>query len=224
VRRIGHSVRVVEPRTHWDDVYSSRAPEELSWYESLPAVSLRFVETLRPAPATVVDVGAGTSHLVDALLSDGYEDVTVLDVSATALDEVRKRLGDRATTVRFVEQDVLSWRPGRVFDVWHDRAVFHFQVAPRERAQYVRVASECLAEDGVAVLATFAEDGPEQCSGLPVARYSAASLAATFPSLSLVAAERVEHRTPSGLVQPFTYVALRRATSDAMKERGLRSS
>jgi SAM-dependent methyltransferase len=200
---------VVEPRTHWDAVYSSRASYELSWYEALPAVSLRLIETLRPPPASIVDVGAGTSLLVDALLTHGYGDVTVLDASVTALGEVRERLGDRATGVRFIEQDVLSWRPGRVFDLWHDRAVFHFQVTPNERAQYVRVVSECLAEDGVLVLATFAEDGPEQCSGLPVVRYSAESLAGAFPSLSLVASERVEHRTPSGVVQPFTYVALR---------------
>jgi hypothetical protein len=158
----------------------------------------------------VVDVGAGTSTLVDELVRAGYGDLTVLDVSAKALEVVGARLGTAAGRVSYVDHDVLTWTPSRTFDLWHDRAVFHFLTSDDERKQYARVALTAMSEQGVLVIATFAEDGPESCSGLPVARYSADALAAVFPTLRLIHSERVEHRTPWGAVQPFTYTVFMR--------------
>jgi SAM-dependent methyltransferase len=208
--RTGHHAWVANRRDHWQEVYGSTAPERVSWYEPEPSTSLRLVCEQLPTSASVVDVGAGTGALVDGLLSRGFDDLTVLDISRTALEDVRARLGERATSVDFLECDVLSWKPERRFDLWHDRALFHFMTEADTRSQYVRVVEQALSDRGVLVLATFAEDGPERCSGLPVMRYSARALADAFPLLRTVRSERVEHVTPNGMVQPFTYAVLRR--------------
>jgi SAM-dependent methyltransferase len=210
VRRTGQYACVADRRSHWQEVYGSTASDAVSWYESVPSASLRLVRDEVSPSAAVVDVGAGAAHLVDGLLASGFDDLTALDISSEALQEVRGRLGSRAESVDFLEGDVLSWRPGRTFDLWHDRAVFHFMTDPDARARYARVVAAALSDQGVLVLATFAEDGPERCSGLPVARYSAHALGDAFPFLTLDRSERVEHITPSGTVQPFTYVVLRR--------------
>jgi hypothetical protein len=201
---------VADRRDHWNDIYASVDPEAVSWYEPVPAVSLRLIRSVASPSSSVVDVGAGESTLVDQLLADGFEDTTLVDISSTALHAVRRRLGDAAKKVRFVESDVLVWQVDRAFDLWHDRAVFHFLTSTDEREQYVRLTSEAVTEHGAIVLATFAEDGPDHCSGLRVERYSAAALAGLFPSFELAHAERIEHITPSASVQPFTYVVLQR--------------
>jgi ubiquinone/menaquinone biosynthesis C-methylase UbiE len=164
-----------------------------------------------PPGGSVIDVGAGASTLADTLVDSGWTDVTVLDVSRTALAVVRERLGERQRSVSFVVADVLSWQPGRTFDAWHDRAVFHFLIRPDQREKYVATASRAVRPGGVLVLGTFAADGPTQCSGLPTARYDADALAAAFaPGFTLEHSEREEHVTPGGAVQPFTWVVLRR--------------
>ena len=197
---------------HWEGVYTTRPLTELSWYEREPAASLRLVRQVATGPsAAVVDVGAGASRLVDHLLGYGFGDVTVLDLSQRALAEVRARLGERARDVTFVQQDVLTWEPVRQYDVWHDRAVFHFLTERVARDRYVEAAARTVRAGGSLVLATFAEDGPTQCSGLPVERYSAQGLDEVFAgSFSLVEHERHEHVTPGGTVQPFSWVVLRR--------------
>lgn len=199
---------------HWQEVYSSRAPNEVSWFQAEPAMSLQLLAEIGAEPSdAVVDIGGGASRLVDRLLSRGFEDLTVLDVAGRALAEVRRRLGARATGVTFVEGDVLTWTPGRRYDVWHDRAVFHFLVEPGERDRYVRLAARTVRDGGHVVVAAFADDGPPQCSGLPVARYSAEALAGEFShGFTVVAHEREEHVTPQGVLQPFTWVVLRRGS------------
>jgi trans-aconitate methyltransferase len=148
---------------------------------------------------------------VDRLLDDGYVDLTLLDVSARALEALRTRLGDRATRVRFVHSDVLDWVPERSFDVWHDRAVFHFLTDADARARYADRAAAAVRPGGSLVVATFAADGPTHCSGLPVRRHTPGELARTFaPAFTLAADEREEHVTPAGVVQPFSWVVLRR--------------
>ena len=200
--------------THWDDVYRVRGVESTSWFQAEPATSMRLVTTWAPAEASVVDVGAGASTLVDRLLDEGRADCTVLDLSAEALEVVRRRLGDRASPVTFVVADLLDWAPSRSYDAWHDRAVFHFLVDDADRVRYVDLAARAVAPGGVAILATFGPDGPTHCSGLPTARYDAASLAAAFaPHFALVHAEVETHTTPGGGVQPFTWVVLRRTAS-----------
>lgn len=149
--------------------------------------------------------------LVDGLVARGFSDVTVLDVSQHAINEVERRLGARAARVNLVCGDVLTWVPDRRYDIWHDRAVLHFLTDPIERDRYVELAESAVRDDGTLIVATFAHDGPTQCSGLPVLRYSAAELASVFSTrFTLVAEERQEHTTPAGVIQPFTWVVLRR--------------
>lgn len=196
-------------RRHWDEVYAHKDVESVSWFQPTPEVSLRLIGLV---PGSVLDVGAGASTLVDSLLAQGRTDVTVLDVSAEALEVTRERLGERGGSVSFVAADVLQWEPGRTFDCWHDRAVFHFLTTPEQQGSYVRTASRTIAPGGGLVLGTFALDGPEQCSGLPTARYDAAGLAAVFGAdFVLEHTETEVHRTPWGSEQSFTWVLLRRA-------------
>jgi SAM-dependent methyltransferase len=159
----------------------------------------------------VIDVGGGASFLVDGLLARGFSDVTVLDVSQHALDEVEQRLGERAGSVNLVCGDLLTWAPDRRYDIWHDRALLHFLTDPIDRDRYVKLAERTVRDDGALIIGTFADDGPTQCSGLPVLRYTPAELATVFSkSFTLVAHEREEHTTPAGVIQPFTWVVLRR--------------
>ena len=159
----------------------------------------------------MLGVGGGASVLVAALLELGYLDLTVLDLSATALEQARTELGDRAGAVRWVRADVRHWSPPVAYDVWHDRAVFHFHVEPADRAAYLATLRAATVPGSLVVLATFAPDGPASCSGLPVRRYDAAQLAAALgPDYAPVQAGREEHRTPWGAVQPFTRAAFRR--------------
>jgi len=162
----------------------------------------------------IIDIGAGTSMLVDRLLEDGFVDVTVLDVSSHALGVVRDRLGAQAARVSFVVHDVLSWPPERPYDVWHDRAVFHFLTDARQTERYVSLAVATVRVGGALIVATFADDGPTHCSGLPVHRYSTEELEETFAAgFELEHCERELHHTPTGVVQPFTWVLLRRKPS-----------
>jgi SAM-dependent methyltransferase len=196
---------------HWDTVYDSKSIDDVSWFEAEPATSLRLLATAAPRSGAVIDVGAGASFLIDALLTAGFGDITLLDVSAEVLTVVRDRLADRGEAVSFVVANLLSWVPERQWDAWHDRAVFHFLVDAVDRARYVETAARAVAVGGVVVLGCFASDGPTRCSGLPTARYDAEDLAAVFaPAFTLIHAERDEHRTPGGSVQPFTWVVLRR--------------
>lgn len=193
---------------HWDHAYRRRGSRGVSWYQPAPAVSLELVGLLGVARSDpVVDVGGGASTLVDALVAGGFEDVTVLDVSAVALDEARQRTGD-PPGVHWVCADVAAWRPARRYRLWHDRAVFHFMVDDADRALYLLALRAGVARGGAVVMATFAPDGPRACSGLPVARYSAGELAAVIGEDFVVEVTRTEeHTTPDGTVQPFTWVA-----------------
>jgi trans-aconitate methyltransferase len=202
----------VDPRRHWDAVYEAAALDRVSWYERHPAVSLALVVGVAPDLRTpILDVGGGTSALAGALVSSGYSDVSVVDVSLAALRAARR--ASPAPTIEWIEADVTAWRPLRAYGVWHDRAVLHFLVNEGDRAAYVRTLSEALAPEGAAVIGTFAEDGPTHCSGLPVRRYSPAGLRdALAPGFVVVAERRERHRTPDGAEQPFTWVVARRAT------------
>jgi SAM-dependent methyltransferase len=193
---------------HWDDAYRSRGVEGVSWFQPEPTVSLALLDALKVGPeAAVIDIGGGASTLVDQLVRRGYQDLAVLDISAGALEEGRARVGDDAP-VTWVHEDVLSWQPERTFDLWHDRAVFHFLIDPQERRRYLSLLAETIEEGGGLIMGTFAEDGPEFCSGLPVSRYSAAELTEMLGGLCDIAQTKREvHVTPAGSLQPFTWVA-----------------
>lgn len=193
---------------HWDQIYTSRAMETLSWFEATPDLSLELIQT-DGAPASVLDVGAGASLLADALLTLGVSDITILDLSSAALDAVRTRVAPHSITTTCT--DVLEWEPARTWHVWHDRAVFHFLTEPAQRTAYVERAATAVEPGGIAVIATFAPDGPTMCSSLDVRRADADDLAATFAThFDLELARRTIHVTPTGVEQPFTWVVLRR--------------
>ncbi|MGH9096410.1 MAG: class I SAM-dependent methyltransferase [Acidimicrobiales bacterium] len=202
---------MTNPAEHWDAVYAAKATNEVSWFEIEPITSLRLLKQWASSSDSVVDVGAGVSTLVDSLVDAGWADVTVLDLSQEALNKVRDRLGERAEPISFIGTDVCCWQPQRRFGAWHDRAVFHFLVQPEDRDRYVALTTEYVTPSGVVVLGAFASDGPTHCSGLPTARYDAKGLADTFGSgFVLEHTEREEHTTPTGMLQPFTWVVLRR--------------
>lgn len=196
---------------HWDRVYRTKAATEVSWYQADPVTSTRLLLGVAPRPASVIDIGAGESLLVDALLDAGFADLTVLDVSEVSLAVVRDRLADRGQQVACVMADVVTWAPDRQWDAWHDRAVFHFLVDFQARATYVATAARAVTAGGVVVIGCFALDGPARCSGLATARYDADGIAEQFgDAFRLERVEREVHRTPSGADQPFTWVVLRR--------------
>jgi len=212
----------VDRPVHWDATYEHRAEDTLSWFQAEPTTSLRLVRDVladRPGgaiagrPVRLLDVGAGTSRLVDVLATEAATRVTVLDVSARAMGAVRARLSasDLLERVTLVVADVTAWSPDEPFDVWHDRAVFHFLTDPDERDAYVRTVTGAVRSGGSLVLATFAPDGPEVCSALPVLRYGPDELSSVLADgFEPVQHEREEHVTPDGRVQPFTWVVLRR--------------
>lgn len=194
-------------RQHREGVYSTKASKDVSWYQREPEMSLRMLDAAGLAPSSrVIDVGGGDSRLVDALLSRGLTEVTVLDISSAALERARARLGAAGERVGWLCQDVTDMSaPLPAVDLWHDRAVFHFLTDPADRARYVSRLEGSVVHGGGVVMATFALDGPERCSGLPVARYSPESLAAELgPPFALVESAREEHRTPGGSTQAFS--------------------
>ena len=197
-------------RAHWDGVYAARRADELSWFEAFPATSLTLIERCRPGKAArIVDVGGGASRLTGALLDAGYQSLTVLDLSAVALAAARERLGPRASAVEWLAADVTTWRPPAAYGIWHDRAVFHFLTGEEDRAGYRAALEGALQRGGHAVIGTFAEGGPAQCSGLPVVRYEPAALAAALgPAFALVESLHEDHLTPSGKVQRFQFSRL----------------
>jgi SAM-dependent methyltransferase len=198
---------------HWETTYTSRPADRVGWYEPDPWQSKRLVDdAIARGARSVVDVGGGASHLVDHLVGRGLAQVAVLDVSPTALDIARRRLGPRGVDVRWIVGDVTTLEPIGTFDVWHDRAVFHFLIEAEDRRRYVRLAEQTLRPGGTLVLATFALDGPERCSGLPVRRYDGEGLAEELGA-SFRRSTAVPHRhvTPAGVEQRYQYSVFERA-------------
>ena len=202
----------MDHKDHWESVYTTRGERDLSWFEALPAMSMRMLESAGLGPDTcVIDVGGGDSHLVDALASRGLDCLAVLDVSGAALKRAQGRLGDLAGAFTWIEADVTGSWALKPMDIWHDRAVFHFLTTRDERGRYRAHLLQTVKPGGAAIIAAFATDGPDRCSGLPVARYSADTLAAELGTeFTLVETARHEHETPWGTVQPFVYARFRR--------------
>ena len=192
---------------HWDDRYQQSDAASVSWHEAEPRTSLELIDRLHlDVDSPVVDVGGGASKLTAALAVRGFTDLTLLDVSVAALTEARRTLSDCAPGARLLQQDVLTWRPPQRFGLWHDRAVLHFFVDIEQRARYLSVLTAAVVHGGHAIIGTFAEDGPERCSGLPVVRYPAGRLAELLaPDFDIVDERRALHRTPASVVQPFLW-------------------
>lgn len=206
----------MQSKEHWEKVYSTKAADAVSWFQPHAELSLDIIRSTRLGrDAAIIDVGGGASTLIDDLVANGYTDLTVLDLSGAALNAARKRLGVQESKVRWIEADITRvGLPANRYDIWHDRAVFHFLTDPADRAAYVKTVLRSVKPGGHVIVATFGTDGPLQCSGLPVMRYSADELHDQFGAAFQLLDHREEkHHTPSGAVQQFVYCYCRRVNS-----------
>jgi SAM-dependent methyltransferase len=199
-------------QAHWEGVYTKKGENEVSWFQENPAPSLELIAQVGATPASaIIDIGGGASRLVDNLIDRDFEDVAVLDLSEAALEAAKARLGGRAARVHWIAADATVWEPAKVYDVWHDRAAFHFLTEDRGRAAYVVRMERALKVGAHAIIATFALDGPERCSGLPVVRYGPLSLGqALGRAFRLVDSRQHTHATPWGSDQSFQFSVFRR--------------
>jgi SAM-dependent methyltransferase len=200
--------------THWQNVYTKKGENEVSWFQENPAPSLELIAQFGATPSSaIIDIGAGASRLVDRLIDRGFKDLTVLDLSEAALETAKARLGSRAAEVHWIVADATVWEPPKAYDFWHDRAAFHFLTEECDRAAYVARLERAVKVGGYAIIGTFALDGPERCSGLPVVRYDPDSLGKTLgPGLQLVDTRRHAHATPWGSNQSFQFSVFRRCS------------
>ncbi len=200
-------------QVHWENVYTAKDEKEVSWFEVSPTASLDLIHSTGVnVGASIIDIGGGASHLVDALLDEGFEAVAVLDLSQKVLATAKARLGALGAKVRWVVADVTTWEPTETYDVWHDRAAFHFLTEPKDRAAYAERVSTTVRPGGHVIIGTFAVDGPQRCSGLPVVRHDAASLSEMLGSaFELMESRQHAHQTPTGATQRFQFCRFRRA-------------
>ena len=199
-------------QAHWQQVYKEKGEYQVSWFQDQPAISLELIEAVGAKPSSaIIDIGGGASRLMDALVDRGYGDLSVLDLSESATSIAKARLADRAAQVKWIVADVTQWKPTRAYDLWHDRAAFHFLTRASDRDAYIDRLIKAVPSGGHAIIGTFAVDGPERCSGLPVVRYDAARLSAKFtPAFALLDTRRDDHRTPWGAIQHFQFSVFRR--------------
>lgn len=198
-----------ERKVHWDNIYRTKPVDAVSWYQQKPDKSLQIIEKFMPPTThpTMIDVGGGASTLVDYLLADGYDSLVVLDIAEPALAKAKERLGDAAEKVLWMVADITNAEmPTNRYDLWHDRAVFHFLVTPEEQANYVRLVNKTLKTGGILVMSTFAPDGPEKCSNLTVRRYACDDLWQILgEQFKLILSDREIHQTPFHTEQAFSY-------------------
>ncbi|HVX51960.1 MAG TPA: class I SAM-dependent methyltransferase [Chitinophagaceae bacterium] len=199
-------------KEHWENVYAVKSPAEVSWTQNIPAASLALLRTLPlPKTAAIIDVGGGDSRLADCLLDDGFTNVTVLDISGKAIERAKQRLGKKAAGVNWQVQDIRNYKPGRQFNVWHDRATFHFHTSEKEIESYITLLTNSVVPGGYAIIATFSQNGPEKCSGLTVSRYSAATLTERFKTgFDTVQCFTEDHLTPFNTTQNFLFCCFKR--------------
>jgi SAM-dependent methyltransferase len=199
-------------QAHWENVYTTKDEKAVSWFQERPDISLNLIRaTGVDASASIIDIGGGASRLIDVLIGEGFKATTVLDLSEKALATSKARLGARAAHVQWVVADITTWEPSQTYDVWHDRAALHFLTDPKDRAAYAERVTKAVRPGGHVIIGTFAPDGPERCSGLPVVRHDARTLGELLgPSFELVESKRHEHKTPGGVIQKFQFSRFRR--------------
>ncbi|HET9717566.1 MAG TPA: class I SAM-dependent methyltransferase [Pseudolabrys sp.] len=199
-------------QAHWENVYATKDENAVSWFQERADISLELIRaTGVNANAAIIDIGAGASRLVDALISEGFRDITILDVAEKALAKSKARVPARGAQVQWVVADVTTWEPTQKFDVWHDRAALHFLTEPSDRNAYAKRVQKAVRTGGHVIIGTFAPDGPERCSGLPVVRHDAASLGEILGhSFTLVETRRHEHVTPTSNIQRFQFSRFQR--------------
>ncbi|MBK0401872.1 methyltransferase domain-containing protein [Adhaeribacter sp. BT258] len=199
-----------ENKDHWETIYETKSPDEVSWTEEIPKTSLDYFHSFNlPKSAKIIDVGGGDSKLVDYLVAEGYENVSVLDISENALKRAQTRLGTKADLVNWIVADITDFKPDTEFDFWHDRAVFHFLTTPDQIAKYVQTATK--AVKGFLVIGTFSEDGPKKCSGLEIKQYTEKSLPELFAAgFEMLDCHKADHTTPFNTIQNFVFCSLKK--------------
>ncbi|MEI7628629.1 MAG: class I SAM-dependent methyltransferase [Bacteroidota bacterium] len=193
-------------KEHWDTIYKTKQPNEVSWTQEVPVVSLEFVHQFKiPKIAKIIDIGGGDSKLVDFLLKEGYTNVSVLDISEAAIERAKERLGIDASKVTWILCDILDFHPTIKYDIWHDRAAFHFQTDHKDINQYLQIVKD--AVDGMVIIGTFSPDGPKKCSGLEIKQYDENGMKEMFENNSFknIECKREDHITPTGIVQNFVF-------------------
>ena len=199
-------------RAHWENVYTTKGERDVSWFQENPAPSLELIALAGLSEdASIIDIGGGASRLVDGLAERHFREVTVLDLSAAALELARGRLGEKGAGIKWVTADITSWEPTETYDLWHDRAAFHFLTDPADQSAYLERLKMAVKRGGVVIIGTFALDGPEKCSGLPIVRYDAVALSAILGTdFKLIDNRRHDHATPWGALQRFQFSTFRR--------------
>ena len=203
---------LMDTKMHWEKIYSTKAEDEVSWFQPYPKRSIEFVELFKlPLTANIIDIGGGDSHFADALLDKGYQNIWVLDISFHALERAKKRLGEKASKVHWIVSDITEFKPPVQFDFWHDRAAFHFLTTEEKIYKYISIAEDTIKHSGYLILGTFSEIGPKKCSGLKIKQYSEASVSARFEA----AFERIkciqeDHTTPFNTVQNFLFCSFQK--------------
>jgi SAM-dependent methyltransferase len=202
----------LERQAHWQNVYQTKDEKTVSWFQERPDISLDLIHATEvDISASIIDIGGGASRLADALIGEGFNALSVLDLSEKALATTKARLGTKAAQVQWIVADITNWQPFQTYDVWHDRAALHFLTDPKDRAAYVERVLKAVRIGGHVIIGTFAPDGPERCSGLPVVRHDAASLGDLLgASFTLTETRRHDHQTPAGAIQKFQFCRFQR--------------
>lgn len=198
--------------THWEQIYQTKQLQEVGWYQQVPATSLTFVEQFHlPLTARIIDIGGGDSYFADHLLAMGYNDITVLDISETAIARAKERLGEKAHLVKWIVADIADFKPTEKYDFWHDRAAFHFLLKPSEIENYIASAREAIKSGGILVIGTFSENGPKKCSGLDIRQYSEVSMTEILNQyFDKIRCINTDHKTPSGAIQYYIFCSFRK--------------
>tara|TARA_R100001369_G_scaffold44260_1_gene70339 strand:- start:1421 stop:2035 length:615 start_codon:yes stop_codon:yes gene_type:complete len=201
-----------ETKSHWEEVYDKKSYKDASWYQEKPETSLKFIAELDlPECSKIIDVGGGDSNLVDYLLKEGYRDISVLDISEKALEKAKTRLNDEAEKVNWIVADASEFEAIQVYHLWHDRAAFHFLTEEKQIENYIRTLENSVASGGFVILATFSKEGPEKCSGRTIKQYSKEDLQKLLQDkFALLKCENLDHKTPTGAIQNFTFCCFRK--------------
>ena len=199
-------------KTHWENIYKTKELKDVSWFQPTPETSLDFFKQFNmPITTKVIDIGGGDSFLVDHLLNLGYQDITVLDISAAAIDRAKQRLGDRAKNVKWIVADVANFKPTEKYDFWHDRAAFHFLTDEQEISNYLETARQNINSTGVLVIGTFSEQGPKKCSGIEIKQYSETTMTDRLQKFfEKIKCITVDHKTPFDTIQNFVFCSFRK--------------
>ena len=202
----------MERKEHWENVFSTKQEKEVSWYQESPKTSIDFIYKLNiPKDAKIIDIGGGDSYLIDALLALGYTNLSLLDISAKAIERIKNRLGEKAAKVSFIVSDVLEFKPDTTFDFWHDRASFHFLTEEKQITKYAELVASAVAKNGNMVLGTFSENGPKKCSGLDITQYDMEKMKAIFENdFDLLESFTEDHQTPFDTIQNFIFCSFKK--------------